>query len=190
MKLNKSRHKILQLFIFVIYVTCVTSFSDAQTFNSNLHIDYKNNLLTITAQKADLKSVLLELSDKTGIYVGYPSSLNKQITTELSRVPLGEALTKILKGTNHAIIYSKSGKNRAVVSKVFVYREFERSAISGPSMPREDLMARRIKSYENRIKLLNEKLSGMDKNSRLGKRYLKQVKTYEKIIENLKNRMR
>ena len=189
MKLNKNRHEFLQLFIFVMYVTCVTSFSDAQTFNSNLHIDYKNNLLTITAQRADLKNVLLELSDKTGIYVGYPSSLNKQITTELSRVPLDKALAKILKGTNHVIVYSGSGKNRASVSKVYVYRKSESSRISGSSMPREDLITGRIRSYENRIKLLNKKLSRMDKNSRLGKRYLRQVRSYEKIIENLKGRI-
>ena len=189
MKFNKNCLMFLPLFISVILLTGVSSLSTAQTFNPNLHIDYKNNLLTLTAEKADLKNVLMELSDITGIYVKYPSSLQKQITTKLSRVPLGEALAKILKGTNHAIIYSGEGKKGAVVLKVFVYKESTRSRISVPSMPRDELVAGRIRSYENRIKLLNKKLSGMDKNSRLGKRYLRQKRSYEKIIENLKNRI-
>ena len=172
-----------------MYFTGVASLSDAQTFNPNLHIDYKDHLLTLSAKKADLKNVLLKLADKTGIYVRYPSSLQKELTTTLSRVPLGQALSKILKGTNHAIIYSGGGKNQAVVLKVFVYRTSKKSKISPRPISRENLITARIRSYENRIKLLNNKLSGMDKNSRLGKRYLRQVRSYEKIIENLKGRM-
>jgi hypothetical protein len=189
LKLNKNRHGVLQIFISVIFLICVSSLSDAQTFNPNLHIDYKNNLLTLSVQKADLKNVLLKLADVTGIYVTFPSSLQKQITTELTNVPLGEALAKILKGTNHAIIYSGSGKNRAVVLKVFVYKTSKSSRISEPSMPQEDFLEKRIRSYENRITLLNKKLSGLDKNSRLGKRYLNQIRSYEQSIEKLKRMM-
>ena len=189
MKLNKNCHTLLTLFIAFIFLTGVSSLSDAQTINPNFHIDYRNNLLSLSARKADLKDVLSKLADKTGIYVSYPSSLQEQVTTTLSRVPLGEALSKILKGTNHAIIYSCEGKKRAVVLKVFVYKASKKSRIPDRSTPREDLLAGRIRSYENRIKLLNKKLSGMDKNSRLGKRYSRQIRSYEKIIENLKNRI-
>jgi hypothetical protein len=171
-----------------MYLTCVTSLSYAKTFDPNLHIDFKDNLLTLSAQKADLKNVLLKLADITGIYVAFPSSLQKQITTKLSRVPLGEALSKILKGTNHVIVYSGSGKNRAVVLKVFVYKTSEESRISERSIPQEDFLEERIRSYENRLQLINKKLSQVDKNSRMGKRYLRQVRSYEKIIENLKKR--
>ena len=174
----------------------ITSLTHAQTLTPNLHIEYKNNLLTVTAQKADLKDVLLKLSDKTGIYVRYPSSLKKQITTELIRVPLSKALLKILEGTNHVIIYSGSGKNRAVVSKVFVYRKSKRSyrkskrsRISGQSISQEELIASRIKSYEKRLELMNKKLSGLDKNSRLGKRYSRQIRSYENVIKNLKRKI-
>jgi type II secretory pathway component GspD/PulD (secretin) len=172
-----------------MYLTCVTALSDAQTFTPNLRIDYKNNLLTLSAQKADLKNVLLKLADVTGIDVTFPSSLQKQITTELTNVPIGEALSKILEGTNHAIIYFGSGKNRAVVLKVFVYNTSKSSRISERSVPQKDFLEKRIRSYENRITFLNKKLSGLDKNSRLGKRYLNQIRSYEQSIEKLKRMM-
>jgi len=189
-KLNTNRHKFIQLFIITMYLTSVISFSDAQTFNPNIHIDYKDNLLTLSVQKADIKNVLLKLSEKTNIYVVFPNSLKKQITTKISGVSLSQALSKILKGMNHAIIYSGSRKNRASVSKVFVYMKSKRSGISRGSIPREKQISARIKSYERRLESLNEKLSQLDKNSRQGKRYLRQIRSYENIVENLKRKIR
>jgi hypothetical protein len=190
MKLSKYRHRIFNLIISVMVSTSVTSLSYAQTFDPNLRIDYENKLLTLSAQQADLKNILLEISNKTGVYVRFPSSLNKQITTKMSRVSLTKALVKLLKGTNYAIIYSGSGKNHAVVSKVFVYTKSERSRISGRSISQDNRLAARIKTYEKRIELMNKKLSHLDKNSRMAKRYVKQIRSYENIIENLKKRIR
>ena len=190
MKSNTIRHKFIQLFIFTIYFICSISLSDAQTFNPSVHIDYNNNLLTLSLQKADLKNVLLKISEKTGIYVRFPNSLKKQITTKISGVSLGEALSKILKGLNHAIIYSGSRKNRAVVSEVYVYMKSSRSLISSRSTSRNKQIAARIKSYERRLDSLNETLSKFDKNSRQGKRYLRQIRSYQNIIENLKRKIR
>jgi len=189
-KLNTNRHKFIQLFIITMYLTSVISFSDAQTFNPNIHIDYKDNLLTLSVQKADIKNVLLKLSEKTNIYVVFPNSLKKQITTKISGVSLSQALSKILKGMNHAIIYSGSRKNRASVSKVFVYMKSKRSGISRGSIPREKQISARIKSYERRLESLNKKLSRLDKNSRIGKRYLRQIRSYQNVIENLKRKIR
>ena len=169
---------------------CVTSLSAAQTFDPNLHIDYQNRLLTLSAQKADVKNILLEISNKTGIYVRFPSSLKRQITTKMTHVSLRKALVKLLKGTNYAIIYSGSGKNHAVVSKVFVYTKSERSRISSRSISQDSRLAARIKTYQKRIDLMNKKLSHLDKNSRIAKRYVKQIRSYENIIENLKKRIR
>jgi hypothetical protein len=190
MKLNTNRHNYFQLFIFTIYFTSIFSFSDAKTFNPNIQIDYTNNLLTISVQKADLKNVLLKLSEKTGVYVRFPNSLKKQITTKMSDVSLKEVLSKILKGINHAIVYSGSKKNRTSVSKVFVYMKSKRSGISRGSTPREKQISARIKSYERRLESLNEKLSQLDKNSRIGKRYLRQIRSYQNVIENLKRKIR
>ncbi len=190
MKLSKHRHRILQLILSVMVFTSVTCLSYAQTFDPNLHIDYQNRLLTLSAQQSDLKNILLEISHKTGIYVRFPSSLKKQITTKMSRVSLRKALVKILKGTNYAIIYSGSEKDHAVISKVFVYTKSEKSRISGRSISPDNRLAARIRTYEKRIEMMNKKLSQIDKNSRIAKRYVKQIRSYENIIENLKKRIR
>ncbi len=169
---------------------CVTSPSYSQTFNPNLQIEYKNNLLSLSAQKADLKDVLLKISSETGIYVKFPSALKKQITTKMVHVSVSTALSKILKGTNYAIIYSGSGKKQAVVSKVFVYtKTTESPRVSGRSMPQEKIIASRIRAYEKRVRLMNKKLSQLDKNSRIGKRYSRQIRAYENIIEKLKRKI-
>lgn len=190
MKLSKCRHRLLQLIISVVVFTCVTSLSYAQTFDPNLHVDYQNRLLTLSAQQSDLKNILLEISNKTGIYVRFPSTLKKQITTKMSHVSLRKALVKLLKGTNYAIIYSGSGKNHAVVSKVFVYTKSERPMIPDRSISQDNRLAARIRTYEKRIDLMNKKLSHLDKNSRIAKRYVKQIRSYENIIEKLKKRIR
>ena len=95
--------------------------SYAQTFKQNLRIEYNKNLITISAQNADLKNVLLKLAKKTNIMVRFPDSLEKKITIKLSKHSLNEALSRILKGLDHAIIYSASKNNRTVVSEVIVY---------------------------------------------------------------------
>lgn len=190
MELNTNRHKFIQLVIFTIYFTSIISFSDAQTFNPNIQIDYKNNLLTLSAKKADIKNVLLKLSETTGIYVRFPNSLKKQITTKMSNVSLKQALSKILKGMNHAIVYSGSKKNRTVVSEVFVYMKPSKSIISRRSASRNRQIAARIRSYERRLDSLNEKLSKFDKNGRQGKRYLRQIRSYQNAIESLKRKIR
>ena len=190
MELNTNRHKCFQLFIFTIYFTSIISLSYAQTFNPTIQIDYKNNLLTLSAKKADIKNVLLKLSETTGIYVRFPNSLKKQITTKMSNVSLKQALSKILKGMNHAIIYSGAKKNRAVVSEVFVYMKPNKSILSRRSTSRNKQIAARIRSYERRLESLNEKLSKFDKNGRQGKRYLRQIRSYQNAIESLKRKIR
>jgi len=164
--------------------------SYAQTFKQNLRIEYNKNLITISAQNANLKNVLLKLAKKTNIMVRFPDSLEKKITIKLSKHSLNEALSRILKGLNHAIIYSASKKNRTVVSEVLVYNKSERSRVSSRSRSRDENTARRIRLYENRLKTLNKKLSEGNASSSQRKRYLKQIRRYENVIENLKRKIR
>ncbi|RZB37264.1 MAG: hypothetical protein SRB2_01346 [Desulfobacteraceae bacterium Eth-SRB2] len=189
MKLDTNRYKFLELFIFLIYFTSVNSLIYAQSPNLKLRIDCKNNLLTISAQDADLKKVLLKLADKTGVYVRFPNSLKKQITIRISGLSLKETLSRLLKGMNYAIIYSGSRKNRAIVSEVLVYNKSKRSRTSSRSRPREKQMASRIRYYERRLESLKKKLSRVNKNSRQGKRYLRQISSYENTLENLKKKI-
>jgi len=182
------RHKLLQLFIVIIYFTFVISLSYAQTFKQNLRIEYNKNLITISAQNADLKNVLLKLAKKTNIMVRFPDSLEKKITIKLSKHSLNEALSRILKGLDHAIIYSASKKNRTVVAEVIVYSKSESSKISNRSKSRGKNInsSRLLKSLERRLKNLNKKWSFGNLSSSQRERYLKQIRAYESNIEKLK----
>lgn len=200
MKLTTIKIKFLHIFIYIILFTSVISLSYAQTSNPNLRLIYKNNLITISAQNADLKSVLLELADKTNIIVRVPNSLKKQITITLSENSLDEALSRILRDMNYAIIYSGEKNNRTVISEVLVYNESESSEVSNRSessnrninnsiqKPRGKKIdrSRLIKSLERRLENLNKKLSLGNISSSQRERYLKQIRAYENKIEQLK----
>ena len=201
MKLTTNKIKFLHICIYIILFTSVISLSYAQTSNPNLRLIYKNNLITISAQNAHLKNVLLELADKTNIIVRVPNSLKKQITITLSENSLDEALSRILRGMNYAIIYSGEKNNRPVVSEVLVYNKSESSKISNRSKPRDKNnnsriktpsnknIVSRIKLYENRLKTLNEKLSVGNASSKVEERYKKQIRVYEDQIEKLKKKL-
>jgi hypothetical protein len=200
MKLNTKKIKFLHLCIYIIFFTSVIPLSYAQTSNPNLSLIYKNNLITISAQNADLKNVLLELADKTNISVRVPNSLKKQITIKLSKNSLDEALSRILKDMNYAIIYSGEKNNRTVISEVLVYNKSESSKISDQSTSRDNSIndrikkprgkkinrSRLLKSLERRLKNLNKKLSLGNISSSQRERYMKQVRAYENEIEKLK----
>lgn len=200
MKLTTNKIKFLHIYIYIILFTSVISLSYAQTSNPNLRLIYKNNLITISAQNADLKNVLLELADKTNIIVRVPNSLKKQITITLSENSLDEALSRILRDMNYAIIYSGEKNNRTVISEVLVYNESESSEVSNRSessnrninnsiqKPRGKKIdrSRLIKSLERRLENLNKKLSLGNISSSQRERYLKQIRAYENKIEQLK----
>jgi len=200
MKLTTNKIKFLHIYIYIILFTSVISLSYAQTSNPNLRLIYKNNLITISAQNADLKNVLLELADKTNIIIRVPNSLKKQITITLSENSLDEALSKILRDMNYAIIYSGEKNNRTVISEVLIYNESESSEVSSRSeysnrninnsiqKPRVKKIdrSRLIKSLERRLENLNKKLSLGNISSSQRERYLKQIRAYENKIEQLK----
>ena len=200
MKLNTKKIKFLHLCIYIIAFTSVIHLSYAQTSNPNLSLIYKNNLITISAQNADLKNVLLKLADKTNIIVRIPNSLKKQITITLTENSLDEALSRILRDMNYAIIYSGEKNNRTVISEVLVYNESESSEVSSRSessnrninnsiqKPRGKKIdrSRLIKSLERRLENLNKKLSLGNISSSQRERYLKQIRAYENKIEQLK----
>ena len=200
MKLTTNKIKFLHIYIYIILFTSVISLSYAQTSNPNLRLIYKNNLITISAQNADLKNVLLKLADKTNIIVRIPNSLKKQITITLTENSLDEALSRILRDMNYAIIYSGEKNNRTVISEVLVYNESESSEVSNRSeysnrninnsiqKPRGKKIdrSRLIKSLERRLENLNKKLSLGNISSSQRERYLKQIRAYENKIEQLK----
>ena len=168
--------------ILLIHLTSVNCLLHAQSPDQKLRIIYNNNLLTISAEDADLQNVLLKLADKTNIYVRFPESLNKKITVIKKGISLRDALKRLLKGLNYAIIYSGLERNQTSISKVFVFKEAKKSR---QQRANEARIANRIRGYERQIESLKKNLLRIDQNSSQGKIYQRKIMFLEKRIERL-----
>jgi len=182
-----------EIFALLLMAVCLLSLAcpaPLQAAADNIQINYKDQLLTLKAQDADIKNILLKISDLAGIYVRFPQAIEKQITIELDKVPLAKALKKLLRGLNHAIIYSISDKkNRAHVASVYVMQKSKgvsTGSFSSINSQKESIITRRIQHYEKTIQSLNERLSKVDSNSPLGQRYTRQIQTYQKSLDSLR----
>lgn len=177
-------------FLFLLGPLTGYKYSYADDFSSNNYqLTYKNNLISISAKKADLKNILIDIADKTGISIRYPTSLDKKITLKISEMSIKRALKRVLKGFNYSIIYSGT-KKRAVISDVYILNKDKGSSrrVSNRSNTASRIEDR-IQSYQRRIEIIKKNLSKVDENSAKGKRYLRQVQSYEKTIERLKSQL-
>ena len=197
------------IFVFLILLlTSANSSLYAESTNQNILITYKENVLSIRTKDADLKKVLFELADETNIDIQLPLSLDKKITINRSGISLNEGLKDILKDLNYIILYSGIEDNNVLISKVIIFQKSNTSTTlpdgkiqqtnseipstkneepsatrEGSSVTREDSLAARIKFYERQIESLKQRLTKIDENSRLGRKYSRHIKRFEKLIE-------
>jgi hypothetical protein len=182
------------VFLTLLLTTVYSSSLYAESTNPNILISYKENVLSIRANDADLKKVLFELADETNINIQLPLSLDKKITINRSGISLNEGLEDILKDLNYVILYSGLKNNKPLITKVIVFPmskistsltagEIQQANSEKQSTNREEQSANRIKFYERQIESFKKKLSRIDENSRRGKQYSKQIKRLEKLIE-------
>ena len=202
------------IFIFLAFnLTIESSSIYAQSNNQKMLISYKNDLLSISTKDADLKKVLLKLSDKTNINIKLPVYMDKKITINKNGISLGEGLEYILKNLNHIILYSGIKNNKPMISRVIVLSESKKStkltdsrteaassetqpansetqaASSLIQLPNSEMQAADIlKGYKKQIEILQMKLSTIPENNRLRKHYIKRIKILEKFIENYESR--
>lgn len=203
MSVNLSRRHCVISFIVLLFSVLSILLAPApavQAAAGDIQVSYQDQLLSIKAQEADIKAVLLRISDETGVFVRFPKSIEKQISVELTDTTLAKALKKLLRGLNHAIIYAPLKKNQgARVAQVHVFEEAKGSSArsySSSSRPssnsnrNQDIVARRIENYEQRIESLNARLSKLDADSPQAKRYTRQIQSYQRTLERLREQMR
>jgi type II secretory pathway component GspD/PulD (secretin) len=180
--------KILHILWLVAFLVSVTSLTYAQGAGQTFRIDYDNGLLTLSAEKADLKRVLTQVAQETRIHVSFPKNLRKQITIKLSGVSLRKALRRLLKGENYALIYSVSGKPSAI-SEVYVLPSSSGPRTSRqykpPRRPQERIRAS-ITRYEKRLETLKNRMATVDEESPRGRLIGNQIRRTEKTIERLR----
>ena len=193
-RLKDAGAHLIFVFLTLLLTTVYSSSLYAESTNPNILISYKENVLSIRANDADLKKVLFELADETNINIQLPLSLDKKITINRSEISLNEGLEDILKDLNYVILYSGLKNNKPLITKVIVFPmskistsltagEIQQANSEKQSTNREEQSANRIKFYERQIESFKKKLSRIDENSRRGKQYSKQIKKLEKLIE-------
>ena len=213
LRLKEAGAILIFIFLALHHLTIESSSIYAQSNNQKMLISYKNDLLSISTKDADLKKVLLKLSDKTNINIKLPVYMDKKITINKNGISLGEGLESLLKNLNHIILYSGIKNNKPMISRVIVLSESKKStkltdsrtqaassetqpansetqaASSVIQLPNSEMQAADIiKGYEKQIEILKNKLSTIPENSRLRKHYIKRIKILEKFIENYESR--
>jgi|GEM_PF-771711 len=202
------------IFIFLaLHLTIESSSIFAQSNNQKILISYKNDLLSISTKDADLKKVLLKLSEKTNINIKLPAYIDKKITINKNGISLGEGLKYILKNLNHIILYSGIKNNKLMISRVIVFSESKKSTKLTDSktqaasneiqpassetqtasgiiqLPNSEMQAADIiKGYEKQIEIMKKELSTIPENSRRREHYIKRIIILEKLIENYESR--
>ena len=206
LRLKEAGAILIFIFLALHHLTIESSSIYAQSNNQKMLISYKNDLLSISTKDADLKKVLLKLSDKTNINIKLPVYMDKKITINKNGISLGEGLESLLKNLNYIILYSGIKNNKPMISRVIVLSEPKKStkltasrteaassetqaASSLIQLPNSEMQAADIlKGYKKQIEILQMKLSTIPENNRLRKHYIKRIKILEKFIENYESR--
>lgn len=175
---------------FFIFAVClcggILMFENA--FAQDYRIVYDKGMISLSADKTDIKTILRGISKEANIFVKFPKALQKQITIKLSNVSIRNALKRLLSGQDYAIIYSVSKKNnRDSISRVYVLPEQW-----GPTKPvRSQVRSRQsnlIRNYNRRLDSLRNRLGKVSRGSPAERRILSQIQSIEKTVEGLENR--
>lgn len=176
-------------YLFFCFLGVAAAITYAQASDNPIYLKYEKSLLSVSVEQVDIKRILLKLARESGIPVIFSKKLNRKVSAELSDAPLNEALPKLLKGINHAIVYSDNLEEGSVISKIFVFEKSKRTFSSRVTRTRLRRITNQVKNYEKRIQILKNKLTRFQGNNRIRQRYLNQIKSYERRIERL-NRQR
>jgi hypothetical protein len=83
-------------------------------------LSINNSLVSLDAQKVDVRTLFEAISTRTGIKIETNSHVNGEISISFHDIPLEEALKKI--GLNHGIVFKrKKGENEYHISKVTIF---------------------------------------------------------------------
>jgi len=179
------------IFIFLaLHLTIENSSIYAQSNNQNILISYKNDLLSISTKDADLKKVLLKLSDETNINIKFPVYIDEKITINKNGISLGEGLEYILKNINHIILYSGIKNNKLMISRVIVFSESKKSTKLTDS--KTQVASSEIQHASSEIQHANSETQAASSVIQLPNSEMQAadiIKGYEKQIEILKRNL-
>lgn len=189
MKLISKIHWIVCCFLIISLFDL--SMHPASASGSSLQLKFRDNRLSISADHADIQTVLLRVSEETGIFVRFPKALQKKISVTLSAVTIENALKSILKGLNYATVFSVSdNKDKIQVSKVYIFKGYKETARTRRLARRERQNRSRIGRYKKRIASIQRRLDKVSHNSMAARRLENQIRNYQKRIDRLERQIR
>jgi hypothetical protein len=109
-----------------------------------LSLTVEENLLTLQARKASLRSILQEITRQTGIEIATEGNLEVPISANLSRIPLEEGIKRITPDFNTFIYYDNTKtphKGAMKLQKIVLYSKNSSPSAGGglaPLRPQED----------------------------------------------------
>ena len=93
--------------------------SDERLGEKSFYLSINDGLVSLDAQKADLREILTEISNRTRVVIEIGASVEDSITTSFCNIPLDKALKKIT--SNWAMVFLKEkGQNVEHLSKVVI----------------------------------------------------------------------
>ncbi|MBN2319000.1 MAG: hypothetical protein JXR49_07980 [Acidobacteria bacterium] len=205
---QKDFNRLKGSFISVLWA-CLGILISAHTFAQDYHMSYKNDLISLRADKIDLKTIMLDISKKANISISYPSKLKKQITINLPSVSIRNALKRLLRGQDYAIINSDS-KNSGItevyvlpekgdsiiyfaskhdsISEVGVLSEQRRHKKSIRPQTQSRQAKNLINNYNRRLDALINRLPKATRGSATEKNLLRLIESMARAVEKLENR--
>ena len=98
---------------------------DGPPQNGDVAVTLQQDRLTIVAHNADLKTVLAEISRKTGVSIILRGTAQTPVSAHIENMPVDETIKKLTRGSSHAVIYARGNSNTPSYQPmiVFIYSE-------------------------------------------------------------------
>ncbi len=95
-----------KIFILTLSFFLTLPLTSFEAEGEPFHVVYDSGFLSVAVEKADLQEVLAVIAEKADIWINAPENLKKPVTVEFDRVPLEEALHRVLRDVNHVLVFS------------------------------------------------------------------------------------
>jgi len=159
----------------------------ATAFAQDYHMNIDNGMITLSADKVDLKTILLDISKEANILIQFPAGLQKQVSIKLTNVSIRNALKRLLRGQDYAVIYSASRNNSISEVRVLPEQWGNRKPVRSPT---QDRQANLIRRYNRQLDDLRDRLTKVTRGSATEKRILRQIESMERTVESLESGFR
>jgi hypothetical protein len=100
-----------------------------------VHYDQKTRSLTLHVQDMPLNEILQTVSAASGFKLSIQADLNRPVTMDFARVPLDQAIRRLVQPNSSAMIYSKTEEGAVVLTSVKIFDKGETQSSPQENLP-------------------------------------------------------